>query len=65
MLVGLDELGTEVSKKRVNEILVKGFEKALNIDMVEEGLTNYELDTSRRLFKEKFATRKWNFEGKI
>ena len=61
----MDELGSEVSKKRVYEILVEGFEKALNIDIVEEDLTNYELDISGRLFKEKFATRKWNFEGRI
>ncbi|MCK4435417.1 lipoate--protein ligase family protein, partial [Candidatus Bathyarchaeota archaeon] len=60
----VDELGDEVSKKRICEILVKGFEKALDVDVVEGSLTNHELDVAKKLEKEKFATRKWNLEGK-
>ena len=60
----VDELGDEVSKKRICGILVRGFEKALDVDVVEGSLTNYELDVAKRLEKEKFATRKWNLEGK-
>ena len=60
----VDELGDEVSKKRICEILVRGFEKALDVDVVEGSLTNHELDIAKKLEKEKFATRKWNLEGK-
>lgn len=60
-----DELGDEVSKKRVSEILARGFEKALDVDVEEGSLTNHELDVAKRLEKEKFGTQKWNLEGKI
>jgi lipoate-protein ligase A len=43
---------------------VGGFEKALNMKLVEAELSEYESSLAKRLEKEKFSTRKWNFEGK-
>ena len=60
-----EELGNPISIGQVLEALTKGFENALGIRFAEGSLKNYELDLARRLEKEKFATREWNFEGKI
>jgi len=43
---------------------VEGFEKALNMKLAEAGLSEYESALAKRLEKEKFSTREWNFEGK-
>lgn len=59
-----DEIGNVVFPDRVYEALTKGFEKALGIKLVEGVLTDYELGLARKLEHEKFATRKWNLEGK-
>ncbi len=59
------ELGREVSKEEAQKALVKGFENALDIQLVEDELTDFEIKTAERLCKEKYSTQKWNFEGKI
>lgn len=59
-----DELGSQVSIGMVYEALIKGFEKALGIELVEGSLTSYESNLAKILTEEKFSTRKWNFEGK-
>jgi lipoate-protein ligase A len=59
-----DEVGNIVSLDRVYETFTKGFERALDIKLVEGTLTDCELGLARRLEEEKFATRGWNLEGK-
>ena len=54
------ELGRNVSVEEVEEALVKGFQKALNIKLVEGKLTLYERELSEELCKEKYATEDWN-----
>jgi lipoate-protein ligase A len=55
------ELGRHVSVEEVKDALVKGFQKALNIKLVEGELTLYERELAEKLCKEKYATDKWNF----
>ncbi len=59
-----DETQSVVSPNQVYEALVEGFERRLQVRLVEMGLTDYELDLARRLEEEKFATRQWNIDGK-
>ncbi|MBE0512163.1 lipoate--protein ligase family protein [Candidatus Bathyarchaeota archaeon] len=58
------ELESRVSMEEAYQDLVKGFEKALKIQLVEEELTSYERKLAERLRKTKFATDDWNFNGK-
>jgi len=58
------ELRRHVSVEEVKEALVKGFQKALNIKLVEGELTLYEKELSAKLCKEKYATDDWNFHGR-
>ena len=60
-----EELGNPIPIGQVLGALTKGFENALGIKFIEGNLTDYELNLTKRLEKEKFATREWNFEGKI
>jgi lipoate-protein ligase A len=55
-------LGRNVSAKEVSQALAEGFQKALNIKLVDGELTPYERELSEKLCKEKYATREWNFE---
>ncbi|MGQ9722146.1 MAG: lipoate--protein ligase family protein [Candidatus Jordarchaeum sp.] len=45
----------------IKDILRKGFEKALDIELVPGKLTEYEKQLTNKLIREKYATRKWNF----
>lgn len=59
------ELRTNVSMKEAHEALVKGFEKALGTVLNKEGkLTSHEQTLAEKLFKEKYSTDEWNFNGK-
>ena len=60
----MKELGRNVSVEEVEEALVRGFQKALNIKLVEGKLTLYEKELSEKLCKEKYATDDWNFHGR-
>ncbi|MEM3731582.1 MAG: biotin/lipoate A/B protein ligase family protein [Candidatus Bathyarchaeia archaeon] len=57
------ELGKKVSMKEAEEALVEGFERALNIRLMPEKLTAYELELAEKLCKEKYSTEDWNFKG--
>jgi lipoate-protein ligase A len=59
-----EALDREVSITEVNEALINGFQKALNIKLVDGELTNRERELAEKLFKEKYATIGWNFEGR-
>ncbi len=58
-----EELGRDVSIKRVEEALIKGFQKALSIEFVEGKLTSYEIELADELCREKYVTDNWNFHG--
>ena len=58
------ELGKTVSAAELNEALVKGFEKAFEIRLMSEQLTIGELELSKHLCMEKYATDDWNFYGR-
>jgi len=58
------ELGKTVSAAEVNDALVKGFEKAFDIRVTRGDLTAGELELSKHLFVEKYATDDWNFQGR-
>lgn len=57
-----DELGRNVSVKEVSQALAEGFQKALNIELVDGELTPYERELAEKLCKGKYATHEWNFE---
>ncbi|MEM3641753.1 MAG: lipoate--protein ligase family protein, partial [Candidatus Bathyarchaeia archaeon] len=57
------ESGRNFSLDEVCEALAKGFEKALDVKLVEGELTSYERGLTERLCKEKYATEDWNLRG--
>jgi len=59
-----NELDSHITTDQACEALTIGFEKALGMRLVEGSLTDYELNLTQRLEKEKFVTQQWNFEGK-
>ena len=58
------EVGSNVSIQEAYEALVKGFQKALKIKLIEGELTTHEKDLAEKLRAEKFATEDWNLRGK-
>jgi lipoate-protein ligase A len=59
-----EALGRDVSIAEVNEALINGFQKALSIKLVDGELTDHERELAEKLFMQKYATIKWNFEGR-
>ena len=58
------ELDSNFSTEEAYHALVKGFEKALNIQLVEAELTEYEQQLAEKLRKERFVTEEWTSLGK-
>ncbi len=58
------ELGSTVSKAAACQALIAGFQRALNIQLIEGELTSYEQSLAEKLRREKFVTDKWNLKGK-
>lgn len=58
-----NEVGANVSIEEAYTALVKGFEKALNINLEEGELSPYEKMFSEKLCNEKFSTEEWNVKG--
>jgi lipoate-protein ligase A len=52
------ELGRRPSFEQVREAMIKGFERALNVDLVEGELTRAELDLAAKL-RPKYASKEW------
>ncbi len=57
-----DEIGKDISIEQVNMALIEGFQKALNVKLVEGCLTAYERELAEKLRKTKYATSEWNFQ---
>lgn len=60
-----EELGTRVLIKEAHQALVRGFQKTFEAQSMDGKLTSYEQKFAEKLCREKFATDRWNFEGKI
>jgi lipoate-protein ligase A len=58
------ELNSNFSIDEAYQALAKGFEKALDVQFVEEELTEYEQKLAEKLRKERFVTEDWTFLGK-
>jgi lipoate-protein ligase A len=58
-----NEFKKDVSETEVYQALIKGFQKALNIQLASGKLTLYELELAEKLCKEKYVTDDWNFRG--
>lgn len=59
------ELGTNFSASEAYSALVKGFEKALDVEFVEDRLTEYEQKLAQKNRKKRFVTEEWTFLGKL
>ena len=55
------ELGKDVSVMEVHQSLIEGFQKALNIRLVDGELTAHERELVERLYNGKYVTDDWNF----
>ena len=60
-----EELGEQIQPSQAFEALMEGFEKGLEIKLLEENLTECEVVLAKKLERMKFATREWNFNGMI
>lgn len=58
-----NEVGAQISIEEAYTALVRGFEKALNINLKEGELSSYEKTFSEKLRKEKFSKEEWNVKG--
>jgi lipoate-protein ligase A len=58
------ELNSDFSTEEAYQALVKGFEKALGVQFVEEKITEYEQKLAKKIRKERFVTQDWTFFGK-
>jgi lipoyltransferase/lipoate-protein ligase len=58
------ELGHQVMPETVANALAQGFRAILKIQLEESQLTPTELEATNRLYKEKYTTNQWNFDGK-
>jgi lipoate-protein ligase A len=59
-----NELGHTVSVDTLANALAQGFRIMLKMQLEVGELTPYELELANNLCKEKYSTKKWNFEGK-
>jgi len=59
-----NELGKKVSSDEAYQALVKGFERALSVQLRGEALTPYEHKLAQNLRSYKFSTEEWNLRGK-
>jgi len=48
----------------VEQALIQGFQRALNIKLEEGKLTTYERELAEKLYKQKYTKNDWNFHGK-
>jgi lipoate-protein ligase A len=60
-----DETRKNITIDEVEQALVEGFQKALNIKLVPSELTAYEHEPAERLYEEKYSTNEWNSHGTI
>jgi lipoate-protein ligase A len=59
-----DEFGKDVSPEEARSALVEGFQKALNVKLVDGKLAACERALAEKLCRGKYATDDWNFHGR-
>ncbi len=59
-----NELGHVVMPETVANALTQGFIAIFKIHLDSDELTPFEIELAQRLYKEKYSTKEWNFEGK-
>lgn len=59
------EIKSPIPTDEAGQALITGFQRALNIQLVEGELTSYELNLAEKLRREKFVTESWNINGKV
>ena len=59
-----NELGHPVSPETIANALTVGFKTMLKIQLDTSELTPIEMDLAKKLYKQKYETKEWNFEGK-
>jgi lipoate-protein ligase A len=59
-----DELGHKISPDTIANALKQGFKAILKIQLQETPLTTFEAELTEKLYKEKYSTKKWTFDGK-
>lgn len=57
------ELKRDIRVEEASEALVQGFQKALGVELVNEGLTSQEQQVASKLRKEKYSAEGWNMKG--
>ncbi|MEM2994742.1 MAG: biotin/lipoate A/B protein ligase family protein [Candidatus Bathyarchaeia archaeon] len=55
-------LNREVGFEELKNALIKGFEEAFNIELTPDEITDFEEQTAKKLQKEKYSTKEWNFK---
>jgi lipoate-protein ligase A len=58
-----DEQGKNVSPAKLNHALMEGFQRGLDIELADGGLTSYELELAERLCSQKYGSDDWTFRG--
>jgi len=58
------ELKSKFTNEEAHQALVKGFEKVLKVQLVEEELTEYEQKLAEKYRKERFVNEDWTLLGK-
>ncbi len=56
-----NELGREVSLEELQDAIIKGFEKALNIELIDGELSDKEMELAEKLYQEKYSTKEWSY----
>ena len=59
------ELKRDVRVEEASEALIQGFQKALGMELVNEGLTLQEQQVASKLRKEKYSAENWNMKGVV
>lgn len=54
-------LGKDIKPEVLRELLINGFEQAFNAHFEERELTKFEIELAKKLFKEKYSKKYWNF----
>jgi lipoate-protein ligase A len=58
-----EELQSSISNEEAHEALTRGFQTALNAELIDGDLTDHEEGLAEGLCKEKYAADAWNFKG--
>lgn len=61
-ITSINELNKKVNYRNLIRAIKKGFEENFQIKLYEDDLSNKELSLAKKLLKEKYSTKTWNFK---